>query len=417
MTTATKERPATKDLILTSTFTKLMDAWLSGKRRIFLCGGTWASKTFSVMQLLKLILENYKEPILCTVTSESMPHLKRGAMRDWLNIMGDELIESCWNKTDFIYTYPKSKCLLEFVSADMPAKLRGGRRDILFCNELNNIARDSYREADMRTRLFTIADWNPSSEFFFHDDRLADEPGNVYCNVTYKDALEVIPQSQIDNIESYKDKDPNWYNVYALGFLGKIEGLVYPHFEQVDKLPEGEAFYGLDYGYSSDPTVLIKNVLIGDKLYSQEMFTDYTALTNGQIAQKMSLLGIKKEPIYPDPSEPKSATELAEKGFNMQQAVMGKGSVEFGIQMVNNYYQFWTKDSLEGIKSQRNHRYIKDKITGQFTDRTTHQWSHWMDARRYAAATHRGDFRNSLPFGVSDRGGVRTELPYSVARR
>src|SRR3990167_2357396 len=122
-----------------------MNAWLSGTRRGFIEGGTWASKSYSAMQLLVFILDNYKEPILATVSSESMPHLKRGAIRDFITIMGDDLKSSRWNKTDFIYTFP-SNCLLEFVSADQPAKLRGSRREIVFFNELNNIARDSYRE-------------------------------------------------------------------------------------------------------------------------------------------------------------------------------------------------------------------------------------------------------------------------------
>jgi len=383
-----------KEMILTGMFNKLMDAWLSGCRRVFIEGGTWSSKTFSVMQLLKLVLENYKEPLICTVTSESMPHLKRGAMRDWLNIMGDELIESCWNKTDFIYTFPKSHCLLEFVSSDTPAKLKGGRRDILFINEANNVARDSYREADMRTRLFTICDWNPVSEFWFHDDKLADEHGNLYIHTTYLDALQVLPAGQRENIESYQTKDPNWWNVYGLGMLGKVEGLVYPHFEQVDKLPDGQVVYGLDYGYSSDPTVLIKNVIIGSNLYSQEMFTDYSGLTNGQIAQKLNLLGIEREQIYPDPDEPKSAEEIRQLGYNVLEAVKGKGSVAFGIQKVNNYNQFWTTDSLESIKAQRNFRYLKNKLTGEFTDETTHQWSHWLDARRYPVASYK---RSGVP--------------------
>jgi len=344
------------------------------------------------MQLLHVILENFKEPILATVTSESMPHLKRGAMRDWLKIIGDNLIDKCWNRTDFIYTYPKSGCLLEFVSADQPAKLRGGRREILFCNEVNNIVRDSYREADMRTRLFTICDWNPTSEFWFHDEGLANEFGNLYIHTVYGDTIEVVPQSQIDNIESYRDKDPNWYSIYALGLLGRIEGLVYPHFEQVDELPMGAYFYGLDYGFSSDPTVLVKNVIIGDKLYSRQVLYDYSALTNTQIGQKLSLAGVIREPIYPDPNEPKSAEEIKQLGFNVMDSVKGPGSVDFGIQKVNQYYQRWTKDSLECIKEQRNHRYLKDKITGLLTDKTTHQWSHGGDARRYAVATYTPGF-------------------------
>jgi len=389
MVTEVKE---TKDIILTSTFNKLMDAWLQGYRRVFMEGGTWSSKTYSAMQLIKLILENYKKPILCTVTSESMPHLKRGVMRDWLNIMGNELIDKCWNKTDFIYTYPKSGCLLEFVSADQPAKLKGGRREILFCNELNNLARDSYREADMRTRLFTICDWNPVSEFWFHDDKLAEEKGNVYIHTVYTDTLDVVPQSQRENIESYKYKDPNWWNVYGLGLVGKIEGLVYPFFEQVDKLPLGAYFYGLDFGFSFDPTVLVKNVIIGDNLYSQEMFYDDSGLTNGQIAQKMELLGIRNEPIFADPSEPKSIEEIRQKGFNIQEAVHGKGSVAFGIQKVNQFYQHWTKDSLNCIKEQRNHRYLKDKITGLLREDTTHQWSHGGDGRRYGVSKYKGAY-------------------------
>ena len=151
----------------------------------------------------------------------------------------------------------------------------------------------------------------------------------------------------------------------------------------------GEVFYGLDFGFASDPTVLVKNVILGDKLYSQEIFYDKTALTNDQIARKLSLAHIQKEPVYPDPDEPKSAEEIRKFGFNVVEAVKGKGSVEFGIQKVNQFYQHWTKDSVNCIKEQRNFRYIKDKTTDRFTDRTSHIWSHGMDARRYAVASHR----------------------------
>lgn len=391
MITATEKTPV-RDLIFTIVFDKLCQTWEQGKRRFFVEGGTAASKTWSILQWLKLLMENYKEPILATVTSESMPHLKRGAIRDFLTILGDELIDRCWNRTDFIYTFPKSNCKLEFVSADHPAKLRGGRREILFVNEANNIARDSFREADMRTRLFTIADWNPVSEFWFHDEEWAKDSENVYLQgVTYRDTPEVVSESTIRDIEKYADRDPNWYRVYGLGLLGKLEGLVYPKFEQVDELPEGTYFYGLDWGYSVDPTVLVKNVILGDKLYSQEMFYDSSGLTNDMIARRMELAGVKREPVYPDPDEPKSAEELRRHGFNIVEAEKGKGSVEFGVQKVNQYYQFWTKDSLNCIKEQRNFRYIEDKQhPGMFTERTTHQWSHGLAARRYACASYKG---------------------------
>ncbi|KKL18706.1 hypothetical protein LCGC14_2472870, partial [marine sediment metagenome] len=138
-------------LIFTTVFTQVMAAWQDGKRRFFTDGGTTSSKTYSIMQFLKHLLENYPEPILATVTSESMPHLKRGAIRDFIAIMGDDLIPSCWNKTDMVYTWPQNGCRLEYVSDDHPEKFLGGRRHIWFLNEMNNIHKMSYMEGDLRT--------------------------------------------------------------------------------------------------------------------------------------------------------------------------------------------------------------------------------------------------------------------------
>ena len=344
---------------------------------------TVTHNTYSTMQFLKFLLESWDEdPLLATVTSESMPHLKRGCIRDFINIMGKDLIEARWNKSDFIYTWANG-CKLEFVSDDHPEKWTGGRRDIIFFNEMNNIHRLSYMEADMRTRMFTIGDWNPYGEFWFHDDKLAEPKENRYIGgLTFRDTPDIVSGSLIRTLERYKDTDPNYYRVHWLGLLGDIEGLVYPHFEQVDKLPEGDYFYGLDFGFAKDPTVLTKHVIIGDKLYSQEMFTNYDALTNDQIDREIDKCHVSRSsPIYPDPDEPKSAEELRNFDWNVIDAVKGKGSVSFGIQKVNEYYQHWTKDSLNCIKAQRNFRYIEDRDhKGRYTTNTTHQWSHCLIA-------------------------------------
>jgi len=368
----------------------ILRAFGLGKRRILLEGGTSSTKTYSALQSLAVIAQETPKPLTISVVSESLPHLKRGCIRDFLNILGESTDNNpYWSKSEFIYSRPQWKGTIEFFGADDASKVRGPRRDILFINEGNNIPWETARGLDIRTSLFTIIDWNPVGEFWAHEFWMG-EAENAYDHSTYLDAKEagVIPGEVIANIESYRDKDPNWWNIYGLGLIGKIEGLVYPHFEQVDSLPMGVVFYGLDYGFSQDPTVLVKNVLLGDKLYSQQMVYDSSGLTNDQIGRRMSLAGIRREPIYPDPNEPKSAEELRRLGFNVVEAVKGKGSVEFGIQKVNQYYQYWTKDSVDCIKEQRNYRYIKDRQTGEYTDRVTHQWSHGMDARRYAAATY-----------------------------
>ncbi len=371
------------NLKTTRVFEDILEAWVTGKRRILLEGGTSSSKTYSALQALILLAQ--KAPLLISVVSESLPHLKRGCVRDFFRLMDEPQDNNpYWNKTE--QKYHRWPGIIEFFGADEAAKVRGPRRDVLFINEGNNLPWETARGLDIRTSKFTIVDWNPVSAFWAHEYWIG-SPENAYSHSTYLDARSVLPAQVVADIESYRDKDPNWWNVYGLGKIGKVEGLVYPQFEQVDGLPMGMVFYGLDFGFASDPTVLVKNVVEVDKLYSQQVVWE-SGLTNDQIARKMRLLRITKEPIYPDPNEPKSAQELRDLGFNVVETVKGKGSVAFGIQRVNQFYQFWTTDSLDCIKEQRNYRYVKDRQTDTYTDKVTHQWSHGMDARRYAVASH-----------------------------
>lgn len=378
------------EILATKNFEGIIKSWKEGYRRCLLEGGTSSSKTWSVLQSLILIAKKAVDPLLISVVSESLPHLKRGAIRDFFSILGESQDNNPnWSKTEFTYKHPGWKGSIEFFGADNADKVRGPRRDILFINEGNNVPWETARGLDIRTSRFTIVDWNPVSEFYAHEF-WKDEPSTLYVHSTYLDSRDVLPAQVIRDIESYRGKDPNWWNIYGLGLIGKVEGLVHPYFEQVDDLPEGETAYGLDWGFASDPTVLVKNVFIGDKVYSKQLLWS-SGMTNQQIAQQMDLLHVKKEPIYADPSEPKSIEEIRRCGFNIMEAVKGPGSVEFGIQKVNQFFQFWTKDSLDCIKEQRNFRYIKRIVQGveQWTDDTTHQWSHGISARRYAVASHR----------------------------
>lgn len=360
------------------------------KRRALNEGGTSSSKTYSILQLLILIASHTKENLLVSIVSESLPHLKRGCIRDFKAIMGDTFDENKYNKTDFIYNFNPG--VIEFFPADMPSKMRGGRRQILFINECNNVPYDAFRELDVRTEQFTFLDWNPVSEFWVHDNGMLDDPANEYIHSTYRDAVRVLPPEYVRNIESNKDKDPNWWNVYGLGLLGRIEGLVYHKFELVDALPrDGDTVYGIDFGFSGDPTVLVRNVFTHDSVYSEELIYE-VGLTNQDITQKMSELGLERggAPMYADSAEPKSIEELKRDGWNIKPVDKAQGSVEYGHQRVRQLKQFWTKASLNCIKEQRNFKYVEDK-DGKLTEKTTHRWSHGMDARRYATMM----FKNS----------------------
>jgi phage terminase large subunit len=377
-----KEKHSSSVMMFTGVFEKVKEAYEQNKRHIWIEGGTSASKTWSILQFLIYIARTAKSPLLISIVSESYPHLRRGAMRDFFRILNESQDNNPrFNKSDHIYNFGNGK--VEFFSADQPDKLRGARRDILFINEVNNISYDSFRELDSRTRLCTICDWNPVGEFFFHTNRLKDRPDSYYIHATYRDALNVVPPEVIDNILATGEDDPNWKHIYIDGLLGKVEGLVYPHFEIVKELPQGDYFYGLDFGYSNDPTVLVKEVLIGDSLYMQELIYE-TGLTNQKIGEKMEELGVRKhyDEIFADSAEPKSIEEISLMGFNIKGVEKGPGSVEYRRQKRRQYKQYWTEDSINCIKEQRNFRYIEDK-DGKLTEKTTHVWSHGMDAVDY----------------------------------
>lgn len=370
------------EITTTRIYEENAQAWLDGKRRSLNEGGTASSKTWSILQLLILIAQNTKSPLLISVVSESLPHLKRGAIRDFFRILDESSDNNRrYNKTEHTYLFGKG--IIEFFGADEPDKVRGPRRDLLFINEGNNVPWETARGLDIRTAKFTFVDWNPVSEFWAHQNWVGlDE--NAYVHSTYLDAIEVLPAEVVANIESNKDKDPNWWNIYGLGKLGKVEGLVYPFFEQVGQIPaDGEVFFGLDFGYTNDPTVLVKCLIKGEELYCEELIYE-TGLTNDMIARRMEELGIRKnsDEILADSAEPKSIEEIYQHDFNIKPCSKGPGSVEYGHQKIKQYKQFWTKDSVNCIKEQRNFRYIPDK-NGKLTEKTTHAFSHGMDARRY----------------------------------
>jgi len=367
---------------LTSVYRDNLKAYLGGFRRALNEGGTDASKTWSILQILILIAQNTQVPLLISVVSETLPHLKKGAIRDFFTILNEPQDNNFrYNKTEHLYTFGKGA--IEFFGADEADKVRGPRRDILFINEANNVSWEAARGLDVRTRLFTFCDWNPVAEFWAHENWIG-QPENGYIHSTYRDALEVVTPEEIRTILKAGERDPNWANIYIEGRTGKVEGLVYPDFEQIGELPRGDVFYGLDFGFSTDVTACARHVIIDDELHSQELIYE-KGLTNDMIAQRLIELGVEKAQaeIWADAAEPKSIEEIKRYGFNIKPAPKGPGSVEFGHQKVRQYKQYWTKDSLNGIKEQRNYRYIPDK-DGKLTEKTTHTFSHLMDERRYA---------------------------------
>lgn len=382
--------------------TTATDKIASLKKRIrAVQGGTSASKTVSILLLLIHVAQSDRTPTLTSVVSESFPHLKRGAMRDFLQIMEQHRYfkDANWNRSDFIYTF-ETGSKLEFFSADQPSKVRGPRRDRLFINEANNVPYEAFDQLEVRTKEYIYLDWNPTTEFWFYDQVQRSRDDVDHLIITYRDN-EALDPAIVRSIEQRKNNKA-WWQVYGLGELGEIETRIYKGWQIIDEIPHEARLkrYGLDYGYSNDPTAGIgiyeyNGGFIWDEVLYQK------GLSNKQIADVF--LNLPRAPIRPDSSEPKSNDELKFYGLTIVPANKGPGSVLQGIQNVQAQKISITKRSVNTIKEYRNYVWTTDR-DGKIINVPIDLFNHSMDAGRYGME---GIIPNQQPIPTAVQGGVK----------
>lgn len=380
-------------------FGKLLDGWNSGARYIVSKGGTRSSKTYSALQLLILACYYARRPKLVSVVSETLPHLKRGAIRDFKQIMVEEGLwnEDRWHETDKIYTFANG-AQLEFFSADNAGRVHGPSRDDLFINEAQNMKWETVRHLLIRTRKRVMFDYNPTSEFWI-DEKILSEDRYRLIHSTYLDNI-FLGSEQIAEIESNK-KDENWWRVYGLGLTGRLEGLIYD-FTQIDAMPDRAGLvqlYGLDFGFTNDPTALL-DILVDTRrkiVYADELIYRRRML-NSDIIEEMGGLSIRKRgpEIFADAAEPKSIEEICQSGYNCKPCF--KGQIRTQINTVKQYELRFTKRSLNLIREARNLQWKVDK-DGNPTNEPCEGNDHAMDALRYGIFTKFGEFKRPTTGG------------------
>lgn len=349
-------------------------------------GGTSASKTVSILLHLIHEAQSDKEPTLTSIVSESIPHLKRGAMRDFKNILKAHGYwkDKSWNATDSIYTF-ETGSQIEFFSSDNGDKLRGGRRDRCFINEANNVLLDAFDQLEVRTREYVFLDWNPSIEFWFYTDILTGRPDDVdHIIVTYKDN-EALSQEIIDSIESRKNRT-QWWKVYGLGQLGEVEGKVYTDWIQIDEIPH-EARHvgrGLDFGYTNDPTA-VTDIYFYNGGYILDELIYQKGMSNQEIATALKEGNIL---TVADSAEPKSIDEIKKHGITIVGAEKGKDSIVHGIQLIQDQKISVTKRSVNIWREYMNYLWDKDKQTNQPLNKPESGFDHALDGVRYFMSRH-----------------------------
>lgn len=351
------------------------------KRIRVIQGGTSASKTISILLYLIAYAQTDTKKTLTSVVSESIPHLKRGAMRDFKNIMMEHKYwkDAKWNVVDSTYTF-ETGSQIEFFSSDNGDKLRGARRDRLFINEANNVAFDAFEQLEVRTKEFIFLDFNPTNEFWLFTEVLGKRDDVELIVLTYKDN-EGLDKTIVDSIEQRKNRK-GWWKVYGEGQLGEVEGKIYKDWQIMDEIPYGSKLVrrGLDFGYTNDPTAIV-DVYYYNGAYILDEVIYQKGLLNDAIADILKNL----EPVLTiaDSSEPKSIDEIKIYGVNIIGAVKGQGSNSQGISYVQSQQIGVTKRSVNIIKEYRNYLFRENK-EGVITNDPEDGNDHCMDAIKYA---------------------------------
>lgn len=344
-------------------------------------GGTSASKTISILLLLINAAQSDTSPTLTSVVSESIPHLKRGAKRDFENIMKEHRYwrDANWNATDSTYTF-ETGSQLEFFSTDNGDKLRGARRDRLFINEANNIPFEAFQQLEVRTKEYVYLDWNPTTEFWFYTDVLGKRDDVDHIIITYKDNEALDPAI----VRSLEQRKPNkvWWQVYGEGQLGEVETRIYTGWKIIDTIPHEARLerYGLDFGYSNDPSAIVA-IYYYNGGYIWDEIAYQKGLSNKQLADL--LINQPKSIVIADSAEPKSIDEIYSYGVTVLPANKGPGSVLQGIQNVQQQQISVTKRSVNLLKEYRNYVWITDR-DGRIINEPVDIYNHGMDAGRYA---------------------------------
>ena len=348
-------------------------------------GGTRSSKTYSLAQLiiLKALQEQGKVYTICRKT---LPALKGTAYKDFFNILEEHNLYNPDKHNKSELTYKLNNNEIEFISVDMPQKIRGRKRHILWLNEANEFRFEDWVQLSLRTTENIYLDFNPTDPYSWIYDKVMNREDCTFIKSTYLDNP-FLPDETIKEIERLKDLDSNYWKIYGLGDMAQPTETIFRQFEIANNVPDEASLVaiGMDFGYSNDPTAIAEVFKLNDDLYINELVYS-KGLTNQDIAQRLRELNITRQTeIIADSAEPKSIEELHRQNFNVKGAKKGADSINMGIDVLRRFKLHITKNSTNTLNEFKYYKWLTDKNGHIVNKPATNQQDHIIDAVRYVA--------------------------------
>lgn len=350
-------------------------------------GGSSSSKTNDILNGL-IILAKEERDLIISITGASLPGLRKDAIRTFETALKEDNITFDPNKTNL--TYQIGSSMVEVFSAYDDKMSRHGKRHILYVNEGNLIELPIFNQLYRRTKRLTIIDFNPSAAFWAHENYVGSDGVEYYIStIDNNPVIDEDSERGADlrrlrkKLDAEKETDPEAYRVYRLGMTGNVSGLVFRNVTYVPSFPECKrTVYGLDFGYTNDPTVLSKCGVHQGEWFGHECFYR-TEMSDDDIIQGLIDSGVKRnDVIMADHSDPRLIEKIKRAGWNIKPAKKGADSVDFGITMLKKYKLNLTSSSVNAKREQMNYKW-KEK-DGRSLNEPIDKWNHFWDACRYA---------------------------------
>ena len=361
----------------TITFQNLLDA---RKRVTHHIGGTRSGKSYGIIQYLVVQALQQRQDI--SIVRRTVPTLKRSVIKDLKEILTNLGIwdSSEYNISERLYTFSNGSTI-SFINTDDPEKLRGVKSDILFIDEASEVTEEAYFQLSIRTSGQIILAYNPTVSPYHFLRTMEDCEKFV---TTYKDNP-YLPSEMVKAIEELEWKNPKYWTIYGKGEYAPNEAAIFNNFQIVDEIPIEELIgFGMDFGFSNDPTALVAVHKKGDMLYIRELMYDRGLITS-DIIKKLKDLNIgRTDEIWADSSEPRLIEEIYRSGFNIKPVKKGPDSINFGISVLQNYGLCVDKKSTNLIDELYSYEWMKDK-NGIQLDKPQDFNNHAIDALRYLA--------------------------------
>ena len=362
-------------------------AYNNGKRFIVNQGGSRSGKTYSLIGLLIHFALTQKVSI--SVTSIAFPHLRKGVIRDFMEIIDPIYDPNAHSLTESLYRFHNGS-YIEFFSVDNSLKVRGPGRDILFINEANLIQKETFEQLNMRTKKAVFMDYNPADEDHWIYQRILPLNETEFIQSTYLDN-KFLPEIQKKQIESLKDADPNLWRVYGLGERGTTQNTIYHSFELYDEV-EGDYCYGLDFGFNH-PNALVKVTRVENNLYAEQMLYQSHITTSELITKVKQIVG--NSLVYCDTARPEIIQDLILNGVN---AYPANKSVKEGIDFIRSHKIHIHRDSIDLQKEMRSYKW-KQKPTGEILDEPVKMFDDNVDSFRYGAISFKNQYTAPVLMG------------------